>query len=118
MLKRWSAALLLVLSTQAQAQPAPTARLAEAAEAKDEPATDQAARAPLGKTHASSAEGDAPDIAYKAADAYQQEGDTRGLIKALGDFIDTYRDTKSQHERVVQAYLRIVFENRPRVGDA
>lgn len=53
------------------------------------------------------AEGDAPDMAYKAALIYQRMGDTQGLIKALGDFIETYRNDESQYEKVVQAYLRV-----------
>lgn len=53
------------------------------------------------------AEADAPDMAYKAALIYQRMGDTRSLIRALGDFVATYRTVESQYEKVVQAYLRI-----------
>lgn len=52
-------------------------------------------------------EGDAADMAYKAAIIYQRMGDSQGLIKALGDFIATYRNDEAQYEKVVQAHLRI-----------
>lgn len=53
------------------------------------------------------AEADAPDMAYKAANIYQRMGDTQGLIKALTDFVATYKNTESQYEKIVQSYLKI-----------
>lgn len=53
------------------------------------------------------AEADAPDMAYKAANIYQRMGDTQGLIKALTDFVATYKNTETQYEKIVQSYLKI-----------
>jgi TolA-binding protein len=54
-----------------------------------------------------SAEADAPDMAYKAAIMYQRMHDTAGMIYNLQKFILKYQSRQEEHERVVEAQLKI-----------